>query len=149
MSGSTKGCVVAIAVRTKKNGPMLEIDAASAAKNGGIESDLKSSPDRGITFISSEQWREVQDEFGVDLPWHTRRANVLTEGLALGTLFGKTLRVGTLEVHIIAETEPCGLMDKIHQGLQHVLTPECRAGVYGRVTKSGSFAVGDEIAVIA
>lgn len=147
MLESPKGKVLAIAVRTAERGPMKELDSAAAVVDGGLVDDIPVSPDRGITFISAEQWREVTAELRADLPWHTRRANVLVQGLKLADLKGRHIRVGEVEVAIEDETAPCGLMDRAHRGLKTALKPDCRGGVYGRVIRAGSFKVGDDITV--
>ena len=42
---------------------------------------------------------EVQQELNEpDLPWHTRRANVLVEGLVMTDLIGKTVQIGDVVV---------------------------------------------------
>ncbi len=140
--------ITAIAVRTAVDGPMLEIERAVAAVDGGVDGDLDCTPDRGITFISSRQWLQVVRELGAELPWHTRRANVLVDAPELGAWIGKTIRIGAVEVAVKAETRPCGLMDQLHRGLKDALAPECRGGVYGRVTQAGSFGVGDKITIL-
>ncbi len=140
--------VTAIAVRTAVDGPMREIERAAVAVDGGVDGDVDCTPDRGITFISSRQWRRVVRELGAELPWHTRRANVLVDAPELGGWIGQTIRVGGVEVAVKAETKPCGLMDQLHRGLKHALAPECRGGVYGRVTQAGSFGVGDKITIL-
>ena len=140
--------VEAVAVRTAVDGPMREIDLAVAKIGGGIDGDLECTPDRGITFLASQQWRQVVRELGTDLPWHTRRANVLVDAPTLSGWIGKTVRIGEVQVAIKSETHPCGLMDRLHAGLKDALRPECRGGVYGRVTRGGSFRVGDEISLL-
>ena len=140
--------VAAVAVRTAVDGPMREIDRAVVKVNGGIDGDLECAPDRGITFLASQQWRQVVRELGTELPWHTRRANVLVDAPTLSGWIGKTIRIGEVELAIKSETHPCGLMDRLHSGLKDALTPHCRAGVHGRVTRGGSFRVGDEISVL-
>ena len=140
--------VEAVAVRTAVDGPMREIDLAVAKIGGGIDGDLECTPDRGITFLASQQWRQVVRELGTDLPWHTRRANVLVDAPTLSGWIGKTVRIGEVQVAIKSETHPCGLMDRLHAGLKDTPRPECRGGVYGRVTRGGSFRVGDEISLL-
>lgn len=140
--------VAAVAVRTAVDGPMREIHLAVTQVDGGIDGDLKCAPDRGITFLASQQWRQVVRELGTELPWHTRRANVLVDAPELSGWIGRTVRVGEVEVAIKSETRPCGLMDQLHAGLKNALKPDCRAGVYGRVTRGGSFRVGDEISLL-
>jgi MOSC domain-containing protein YiiM len=142
------GEVVAIAVRTAVKGPMRAVRQAVATTNGGLEGDIEVSPNRGITFIDKRQWDEVTRELNADLPWHTRRANVLVEGLTLADVIGKRIRIGFVEAMIIAETKPCGLMDELYLGLRQALVPDCRGGVYGRVTHGGAFRVGDKVTVV-
>jgi len=90
------GRVVGIAVKTVRRGPMRPIDEAKAVVDGGITVDLRPSRKRGITLLSREQWDEATAELGVDLPWLTRRANVLVEGLRMGELIGRRVRLGTV-----------------------------------------------------
>ena len=127
---------------------MREISEASAVVDGGLDGDVAVRPDRGITFLSSEQWAATMSELGTDLPWHTRRANVLVESASLGHLIGKTISVGSVHVQVKGETEPCGLMDQQYLGLREALVPEMRGGVLGRVVKGGSFKVGDLVTLV-
>ena len=142
------GKVVGIAVRTEKLGPMREMQQAEATLGGGITEDIEVKPHRGITLLSREQWGETMRELGADLPWHTRRANVLVEGLRPSDLVGLTVRIGAVELHIHGETKPCALMDVYHDGLQEALAPDMRAGVHGQVICAGSFSVGDTVSVV-
>lgn len=142
------GTIEAIAVRTEKEGPMKVVPHAEVAVAGGIAGDLDCSPHRGVTFISAEQWDETTKELNVEIPWHTRRANVLVRGLNLSETFDCTFEIGDVRIQIEGETHPCGLMDKLQPGLKDALTPNVRAGVHGRVLKAGTFSPGDKIRVI-
>lgn len=142
------GRVVAIAIRTAVKGPMRELREAVASADGGIDGDVKVAAHRGVTLIDRGQWSEVTRELKAELPWHTRRANVLVEGLNLAELIGKQIRIGAVELTVNAETKPCGLMDELHPGLRQALVPDCRGGVYGRVTRSGSFKLGDSVTLM-
>jgi len=141
------GRVEAIALRSGRNQCMIEVTAADAVADHGLTGDYQPAVDRGITLISAPQWGDVQRELKADLPWHTRRANVLVSAKRLASLIGRTIRIGDATVEIKAETKPCALMDELHQGLRNALTPDCRGGVYGRVVKGGPIRVGDAIRV--
>lgn len=141
------GKVAALALRTKPKGPMQEVHSVTAIANKGLMGDVAARPDRGITLLSAAQWRDVTRELRADLPWHTRRANVLVDAGSLEHLIGKTVCVGAIEVRVEAETEPCGLMDRLHDGLRKALTPECRGGVYGRITRGGKIKIGDAVSI--
>ena len=142
------GTIEAIAVRTSENGPMKELSRVEARADGGIEGDLPASLDRGITLLSAEQWEQVMGELDRDLPWHTRRANVLVSGSGLERLIGQEIQVGSVRVAVKGETKPCKLMEQLCPGLRAALTPECRGGVLGRIMQSGTLAIGDEIVLL-
>lgn len=141
------GRIKAIALRTPNTGPMRLVESAHATVGEGIDGDVKVSPSRGITFLATGQWGAVCRQLDVDLPWHTRRANVLVEADSLVDLIGRNIRFGEVVVAIKAETRPCELMDTYQAGLREALSPECRAGVYGRVMEGGRFAVGDMVTI--
>jgi hypothetical protein len=113
MAESTVGRVLAIAVRGPKTGPMRELERVALHAEGGLAGDAPATSVRGITLLASRQWRQVQEELGVELPWHTRRANVLIEADSLAHLMKKSVRLGPVPVRIHAETKPCGLMDEL------------------------------------
>lgn len=142
------GHVISIAIKTAVGGPMRETPAAQAEKDGGLQGGVKPTPKRGITFLATGAWRKACAELNVSLPWHTRRANVLIDAPELGQLIGKTIQFGNVVVAIIAETRPCELMDQFQPGLKQALTPDVRAGVYGRVISGGDFCVGDAVTIV-
>jgi len=142
------GTIEAIAVRSCKDGPMKELSRVEARAGGGVEGDLPAPLDRGITLLSAEQWEQVTRELDRDLPWHTRRANVLVSGPGLRRLIGQEIQVGSVRVAVTGETKPCKLMEQLCPGLRAALTPECRGGVLGRIMQSGTLAIGDEIVLL-
>lgn len=143
------GPVSRIALKTAVGGPMREVNEAAAEVDRGLVGSVRPSPRRGITFIATGAWRRATGEIGVELPWHTRRANVLVDAEQVGHLIGKTVQVGGVVVEILAETRPCELMNKLQPGLLDALKPDCRAGVYGRVISAGAFRIGDDLRIIA
>lgn len=126
---------------------MREISEALVEEGRGIVGDLPSSPKRAVTLLSAEQWEDVTGELGADLPWHTRRANVLVSCGSLAHLLGRTIEIGTARLEVLKETRPCELMDRQHEGLRRALERDCRGGVHGRVVRSGGFKVGDVVIV--
>ncbi|MCG3132313.1 MAG: hypothetical protein FLDDKLPJ_03150 [Phycisphaerae bacterium] len=139
------GRVVGIAVRTGPGASMQELGEVLASTDGGLEGDNPSSPRRGVTLISQPQWTKVNEELGSDLPWHTRRANVLIDAPSLGGLIGATIALGEVLVRVEGETKPCPVMDAAHPGLLNALKPDCRGGVHGHIVTGGRIRVGAEI----
>lgn len=149
VSQSTFGVVRGIAVKTARRAPLVEVAEAEAVEGGGITADLPVSPKRGITLLDLSAWKETCREIGEDLPWTTRRANVLVEGIDLQSLIGKTVRLGGVELAVGGETDPCSRMREFHPDLEERLKPHCRGGVYGRVVRGGVFRVGDSLEVVS
>jgi MOSC domain-containing protein YiiM len=144
----TPGIVKGIAVRDASRAPMKEYQHVEVTLQDGIVQDYRGFGLRQVTFLDIGQWQEVLDELGVDLPWYTRRANVLIAGIDLSATVGRRLQVGACRFAIGGETTPCDRMDEIRPGLRRILTPALRGGVWGKVLQGGAFHVGDEVRVL-
>ena len=74
------------------------------------------------------------------------RRGVITEGIDLNALVGKTFMVGDVRVYGAELCEPCAYLASITTqavlpGLVH------KGGLRGRILDSGTLSVGDEITV--
>ena len=140
------GRVAGLAVKTGHRQPLEEAETVEIQETG-IVGNVGQSDRRRVTLLSREQWEQVQSELSMDLPWTTRRANILVEGMDLGSTLGKTILIGDVQLRVEGETHPCGLMDTYFEGLCQALVPECRGGVHARVLGTGSVSLGDTISV--
>ena len=144
---SDQATLQGIAVRGASRAPMREVQEASVTVTDGIVEDYRGTGLRQVTFIDAGQWRQVAGELGVDLPWHTRRANLLVGGLDLPGTVGSRLRIGDCLFEIHGETEPCERMNELQAGLRAGLAPEMRGGVWGKVLESGRIRVGQSVEI--
>ena len=144
---SDQATLQGIAVRGASRAPMREVQEASVTVTDGIVEDYRGTGLRQVTFIDVGQWRQVVGELGVDLPWHTRRANLLVDGLDLPATVGSRLRIGECLFEIHGETEPCERMNELQAGLRAGLAPEMRGGVWGKVLESGHIRVGQSVEI--
>ena len=142
-----EGTIEGIALKREYRQPLEPVDAATVTPEGGLDGNVRQSEDRRVTFIGTEQWDETQAEVGTDLPWHIRRANILTKGLRMPDLAGKRLVIGEAIFEVTGETDPCKRMDEIHLGLKDGLMPDWRGGVCTRVIRGGAIRVGDTVRV--
>lgn len=142
------GKVAGIAIKTSEGGPMRELAEAVVEVDGGLAGDVKSRPDRGVTLLSAQQWRQVCAELKTELPWHTRRANLLIDAGGLGELIGRRIRIGPVLIQVKGETAPCGIMDQAHKGLRFTLENHYRGGVHGRVLEGGLIRIGAEVVAV-
>lgn len=143
----SNGTVRALAIKPAHGAPMEDATEVEVTISEGVVGNVEQSSYRRVTLLSEELWADVQQEAGAELPWHTRRANILTAGVDLPSLTGKTVRVGDVELNINGETKPCNQMDDAHYGLQAIMKPEWRGGVYGSVQRGGAIKVGDSIVI--
>lgn len=144
-----QGTLRGIAVRGAQRAPMQERQEAEVTIEQGITADYRGSGLRQVTFISVEQWQETMAALDADLPWHTRRANLLIDGIDLPDTVGEQIRIGDCLFTIYGETEPCPRMEELQAGLQQALQPDLRAGVWGKVVEGGTLRVGESVQVIS
>ena len=147
----TVGKLLSIARKAKSHAQMEELERCRVTRAGGVDGDyrgrLESHRDRQVTVLSADAWQAACDELAASLPWTTRRANLLVQGVELPRQSGRRLTVGGLELEVTMETEPCSRMDQQHQGLTQALKPDWRGGVCCRVLNDAEISVGDLVAV--
>ena len=141
--------LIGIARRDKPRAPMEMLQRANVTTGAGIDGDCRGTiEDRQVTLIFREDWDAACQALGRELPWITRRANLLVEGLTDFKRVGTQLRVGSALLEITEENPPCRLMDILADGLRVALQPEWRGGVACRVLQDGTITLGDKVAVI-
>lgn len=141
------GVLKGIAHRSTDGDPMREARDAVVLPGRGLEVENRKSGRREVTLLSAESWADVCRELGVSLPWYTRRANLLIEGMELSATIGGIIRIGAIEVRIHGESKPCNVMEAQQVGLRDALKPHCRGGVFGEVVRGGTIRVGDRVEV--
>jgi MOSC domain-containing protein YiiM len=145
---SASGRVRGLAIHGPRGEPMIEVEEIHVTRLAGLQGDRSGKGKRGVTLLSQEHWSQVTAALRADLPWHTRRANVLVEGLQLSASVGRRLRLGEVELYIHGETRPCEQMDRLHPGLRRLLETDCRGGVHGQVSVGGHLKVGDAVFLV-
>lgn len=144
------GRVAAIYVGPEPEGPMRSVTEVVAVAGRGLEGDRyfqpaeNAEPDREITLIESEAIAAAADESGVDIRPEDARRNVVTEGVRLDVLVGKTFRLGEVEVEAIEPNPPCNHLQQLAG--KPLLRPLARrGGVRGRIVEGGVVRPGDPI----
>mgnify|MGYP001812149350 CR=1 FL=1 len=137
----------AIAIKNRPRVAMQVIDSAKITVENGILGDFRGTQQgRQITILSESAWRKACAEIDADLPWTTRRVNLLVDEVEFDASYvGKTVRIGDVELMVTEETDPCSRMDAQHQGLTAALTPDWRGGISCNVIKPGDIKIGDQI----
>ena len=144
------GQLLGIAVRSASRAPMKTKQRAQITQQSGLEGDYRGKyGPRQITVLSQEAWNQACHDVQAELPWTTRRANLLISGIELERTTRQVLQIGEVRLAITGETDPCQRMDMQHQGLRKTLTPAWRGGVTCFVLGEGTIQVGDEVELLA
>lgn len=140
------GRLAGIARRDSKRAPMQMLDRAEISTETGVARDFRGKPGpRQVTVISATAWRDACAEVDAELPWTTRRANLLVEDFELPKTTGAVLRVGSVRLRITGELDPCSRMEEQCAGLKAALQPDWRGGVSCAVISGGPVALGDDV----
>jgi MOSC domain-containing protein YiiM len=140
------GTVIGIARRESKRAVMETLESAIISDETGVADDFRGTSNlRQVTLLSSMVWNKVCQEVNSDLPWTTRRANLLIDGLEFPQQKGELLKIGEVLLQITMEMKPCYRMDEQFIGLKEALKPEWRGGICCKVLHRGSVTIGDQI----
>ena len=137
------GRLLGIACAPKARAPLVEVAEAEIGVADGVRGDARGTKSgQQVSVLFKESWDAACRELGVQLPWVTRRANLLVEGIATPREGGR-LMIGDVMLEVTQETKPCQVMEAAHRGLRRALRPEWRGGVCCRVVAGGRVRVGD------
>ena len=138
--------LLGIAIKSAKYAPMQELASAEVTPEKGIIGDHRGKPGkRQITVMSLADWNTACTEVGKELPWLTRRANLLVDDLPWQEMAGSRLLLGDVVLEITGETDPCQRMETACPGLFNALHPGWRGGVTCRVLRGGNLHPGMDV----
>jgi MOSC domain-containing protein YiiM len=143
------GRLIGIVRKAKPYAEPETLEHARVSVEAGVDGDYRGlHSENKVVVLSTEKWRAACAELGRELPWTTRRGNLLVEGVALPNAIGARFTIGPVELEIIDECAPCGRMEQAAEGLRAALTPDWRGGVACDVVEAAQIALGDRVDVI-
>lgn len=155
MAPGNPGSLLAIQIGRKAAARLESVAEARAVPGKGLEGD-RYFLGRGhfswkvwrtghqLTLIESETIAALEREHGITLsPVETRR-NLVTSGVSLNDLVGKTFRVGAVRMKGVRLAEPCDHLERLTQpGVTKSLVH--RGGLRADILDDGVLHVGDAI----
>ena len=151
--------IVGIYTKAKAGEPMTRHANIRCEAGFGLEGDLYGirarqqggtvAPKAQVTMTAAEAMLACRAEYGLHLRPGECRRNLITVGVDLNGLVGRTFRIGD-EVVLkgIELCEPCGHLEKL-TGLPGLTTAMLhRAGLRCQVLESGEIREGDVIEVV-
>ena len=137
------GRVEAIWLKRAHRGPMDAVAEATIIAGQGLEGSVDRSRRRQITLLASEAWERCMTELDGEADPARRRANILVSGVSFAHTRGRVLVIGEVRLAVGGELTPCERMDEVLPGLQQVMRPEWRGGIFTQALDGGVIRVGD------
>lgn len=149
-----QGQLIGIFIAERKGRDLHPIESVEAVAGRGLVGDryfakegtysAKDGPDREVTLIEAEALEGLAREHEITLQPYQSRRNLLTRGVPLNHLVGKTFSVGPVVLRGIRLCEPCGHLEKltckgVEKGLIH------RGGLRAQIVEGGNLCVGAAI----
>jgi MOSC domain-containing protein YiiM len=148
-----RGRLVSIHVATDARLPMLSREQVKAVEGKGLEGDryfarsgtFSSSPGGGreVTLIEIEAIEALR-RANVLLEAGEARRNLVTRGVPLNHLVGRTFHVGEVRLRGVRLCEPCEHLEGLtREGVLRELVH--RGGLRADIVSGGTIRVGDEV----
>lgn len=112
--------------------------------NGTFSDKLKGRPDSEVTLIEKEEIDAFNTISGLGYAAGDFRRNIVTEGVRLNALVGKTFRIGSVQLKGIRLCEPCAHLSSIlgNEIMEHMVH---KAGLRAQVLSEGEIFIGDQV----
>ncbi|HEV7588902.1 MAG TPA: MOSC domain-containing protein [Longimicrobium sp.] len=146
------GSVEAIFLAGERGAPRTAVEHARAVAGTGLEGDRyfghprgggKRDPERQVTLIEAEAVDAVRATGAAFAPGDARR-NVVTRGVRLNELVGRSFRVGGALLRGIERCDPCSRLTRLtYRGVERDLRD--RGGLRAEVVEGGEIRVGDVV----
>lgn len=150
-----QGQVGAIYVAESTGAPMTATAETSALTGLGLAGDRyakgegfyswAAGPWREVSLIEEEVLETVLRDHRLALPPGAHRRNIVTRGVPLGHLIGRTFRVGDALFRGVEISEPCAHLVEL-TGITGILSPLIhRGGLHAEILSGGAVRIGDLI----
>ena len=119
----------------------------TGTRRRAVSSPAREGRGREVTLIAREAVAAA-NELGVKIGEDETRRNLVTEGVDLDALVGKTFAVGEVVLIGVRDCPPCAYLEGLTRpGVRAAL--EGGGGLRAEVVREGDVRVGDEIAEVS
>lgn len=145
-----EGKVLLVSIRPERRKLPIKTNQVQALASIGLEGDHYASKGgkRQVTLIAQEHIDSVASMLGVEgvEPLMLRR-NIVTLGINLHALKGKSFQIGEVILEYTGECHPCSRMEEnLGQGGYNAMRGH--GGITCKIIQSGRIATGDSIKVL-
>ena len=117
------------------------------SQTGKNRSNYKGQPDWEITLIESEVIEAFNQQKGHSFHESDFRRNLVTQGIGLNDLVGKTFTINNVSFYGVQLCEPCA---SLQRRLAVSILPELigKGGLRAQIRSNGVIAVGDKLSSV-
>ena len=148
------GKIIGIYIAPTRGDATISIDQAHIIPGKGIvgdryydsknNADIKSKPGQEITLIEMETLESMANDEGLNISPQKARRNIITSGIALNDLVGRTFFIGDLPLHGVRLCEPCQyLANRTDPGILPSMVH--RGGLRAEILTEGTIHIDDMI----
>jgi MOSC domain-containing protein YiiM len=147
--------VASLCLAPKKSSSMSEVGEIELVAGAGIVGDHNFTarqryPGQNLTLIEAEQIEAFNARNGMNLAVTDPRRNIITRGVRINDLVGKTFVIGTATLRGVELCEPCGKLAGYLAGTDlkkkdFIREFAHRCGLRADVVASGTIRVGDQV----
>lgn len=147
--------VEVVCLAAHKADAMVPVESVEVVAGAGIVGDRhfgaqQRHPGQNITLVEAEEIERFNQNNGVAIPLLATRRNLVTRGVRLNDLVGRTFTVGSVTLRGVELCEPCGTLAKYlaGTGLRQADIVQAFAHKCGRradVLSSGTICRGDAV----
>jgi MOSC domain-containing protein YiiM len=155
----TVGSILGIYIAPSKGAGVMGYQKVSLRAGKGIEGDryfsqtgknrsnYKGQPDWEITLIESEVIEAFNQQRGHSFHESDFRRNLVTQGVGLNDLVGKTFTINNVSFYGVQLCEPCA---SLQRRLAVSILPELigKGGLRAQIRSNGVIAVGDKLSAV-
>ena len=149
------GIVISIHIAPTVGAPMVARDSIRAAAGQGLEGDRYflgegfyswfGGPLREVSLIEAEVLERLASDYHLELaPGETRR-NIITQGVPLGHLVGRTFRIGQVLMRGVEICEPCKHLVDLTGKNQLLSALIHRGGLHAQILTDGEIHTNDPV----
>jgi MOSC domain-containing protein YiiM len=149
------GTVISIHIANTVGEPMQPVQSVRAVAGKGLEGDRYfkgegfyswfSGPLREVSLIEAEVLERLEHDHHLILEAGETRRNIVTQGVPLGHLIGRTFRVGSVLLRGVEICEPCQHLVEV-TGKKLLLSSLIhRGGLHAQIMTNGVIQIDDVI----
>ena len=144
--------VFKLGIADNNNKKINEVEFIEVLSNKGVVGDRHfneyNDPYCQLSLIESENIDYYNNKYGLNIPYLDFRRNIVTKGIQLNKLVGKTLKIGEVKVEGIDLCRPCRHLTEVLDQKNILKEFLRRGGLRCKILSSSKIYVDDQIEIL-